>query len=257
MSQDGYQGVRDPADTAGPFNPQAFLVRQIVGENSHADLVEVMSCTNNGGVSPVGFVDIRPLTNQVDASGNSIEHGVIHNVPYYRIQGGSNATIMDPQKGDIGVAVFADRDISRVKSTKAQADPGSRRRFDMADALYLGGMLNGTPTQYIQFSASGINVVSPNAVSVQAGGDVAVTAGGNATVTATGNAIIEAASATLQAASIKLQNAGSALKALLNSDLLTWLESHVHTDGTASNGDTGAPTTTPPTSAQTTVVSAE
>ena len=34
--------------------------------------------------------------------------------------------------------------------------------------MYLGGMLNGTPTQYVQFSAAGIKIHSPAAVVLEA-----------------------------------------------------------------------------------------
>jgi phage baseplate assembly protein gpV len=97
-----------------------------------------------------------------------VPHGTIYSVPYFRLQGGANAVILDPQVGDIGIAVFAESDISSVKAAKAQANPGSARKFDMADGLYLGGFLNGTPSQYVQFSASGITLLSPSAVTIQA-----------------------------------------------------------------------------------------
>ncbi|MHB8803583.1 MAG: hypothetical protein ACYC5U_12690, partial [Rhodocyclaceae bacterium] len=69
---------------------------------------------------------------------------------------------------DIGVAVFASRDISQVKTTKKQGNPGSHRQYSFADGMYLGGMLNGTPTQYIQFSTAGIRIHSPTAVVLEA-----------------------------------------------------------------------------------------
>ena len=75
---------------------------------------------------------------------------------------------LDPQVGDIGVAMFADRDISSVTANRAQANPGSRRRFDMSDGLYFGGVLNGLPMQYVQFSAAGITIHSPTAVVISA-----------------------------------------------------------------------------------------
>ena len=115
-----------------------------------------------GGVGAVGYVDVQPLVNQVDGFGSAIPQGRLHNIPYLRMQGGVNAIILDPQVGDIGVCVFSDRDISSVKTTKARANPGSRRRFDVADGLYLGGMLNGAPSQYIEFAPDRINIVSPH-----------------------------------------------------------------------------------------------
>ena len=131
-------------------------------------MVKVMGVTNAGDISPVGFVDLLPLVNQIDGVGNIEPHGTIYHCPYFRLQGGANAVIIDPQVGDIGWAGFADRDISSVVATKGQATPGSRRMFDMADAVYFGGMLNGAPTQYIAFSASGIALTSPTKVTISA-----------------------------------------------------------------------------------------
>jgi hypothetical protein len=131
-------------------------------------LVKIVSVTNNGGVSPVGFVDVQPLVNQVDGAGNATPHGVVYNIPYFRLQGGTNAIILDPQVGDMGMCGFASRDISSVKSSKGQANPGSGRTFDWADGLYFGGLLNGTPVQYIAFSSSGIDIVSPTQIRLAA-----------------------------------------------------------------------------------------
>lgn len=161
-------GQQKPASTWGDFNNIMFVVQQAIGKLQTATLVRVESCTNAGGLSPVGFVDVTPLVNQLDGQGNPTPHVTIHNVPYFRLQGGANAVIIDPEKGDIGVAVFASRDISQVKATRKQGNPGSHRQYSFADGMYLGGMLNGTPTQYIQFSAAGIRIHSPTQVKLDA-----------------------------------------------------------------------------------------
>lgn len=168
VNQDSYLGQADATSTGGDYNAHAFLVWQILQSISGARLVEVIACTNSGGVSPVGFVDVQPLVNQLDGWGNAMPHGTIFHLPYFRLQGGANAVIIDPTPGDIGVAIIEDRDISSVKNTRAQANPGSRRIFDLADGLYVGGFLNGAPGQYIQFSSSGVSIVSPNKVTVSA-----------------------------------------------------------------------------------------
>lgn len=146
----------------------AFLFQMFMGKVRTATLVKVVSVTNSGDLSPVGRVDVQPLVNQVDSAQKGKNHGQVHDLPYLRMQGGTNAIVMDPKVGDIGLAVFADRDISSVKATKGQANPGSKRRFDMADGLYIGGFLNGTPAQVVQFTDTGINVISPGTVTVQA-----------------------------------------------------------------------------------------
>ena len=164
----GYQGREEPGDGASDFNAQTFLIQSLIRRIATTTLVKVMSVTNAGGVAPVGFVDILPLVNQLDGYGNAVPHVTIYRCPYFRLQGGANAIILDPQVGDIGVAMFADRDISSVTANRAQANPGSRRRFDMSDGLYFGGVLNGLPTQYVQFSAAGITIHSPTAVVISA-----------------------------------------------------------------------------------------
>ncbi len=150
------------------FNAQSFIIRQALAKTRTNTLVQVISCTNDGGLSPVGLVDVQVLVQRIAGDGTVIDAGKIHNLPYMRIQGGTDAVIMDPKVGDIGLAAICDRDISAVVASKAAAAPASLRRHDMADGLYLGGFLNGTPAQYIQFTEGGINLVSPTKVSVQA-----------------------------------------------------------------------------------------
>jgi hypothetical protein len=158
-----FQGKQDASSPLDEYNALTFVVKQILNLISTAKVVKVISCTNSGGVSAVGFVDVMPMVNQVDGAGNAVPHTVLHNLPYMRLQGGANAVICDPQPGDIGVAVFSDRDISIVKRTKAQANPGSAAKFAMGDGIYLGMVLNAAPTQYVQFNDGGINVTDKNA----------------------------------------------------------------------------------------------
>lgn len=166
-SEAGFSGLPKPTDYSSEFNAQAFLVSSLLSKVCVATVVRVVGVTNSGGVSAPGTVDIIPLVNLLDADNNAMTHGAIYRCPYQRAQGGSNAIIMDPQVDDIGIAIFADRDISSVVKNRGQANPGSRRRFDWADAMYIGGLLNGAPTQYVQFSDAGITIHSPAAVKLQ------------------------------------------------------------------------------------------
>lgn len=166
--ENAYRGAENPTTAASDYAAHSFVVWQILRSISGAKLVQVQDVTNNGGVSPVGFVDVVPLVNQLDGSNQAMPHGTVYHLPYFRLQGGANAVIIDPQVGDIGVAIVEDRDISSVKANKAQANPGSKRIFDLADGLYMGGFLNGTPQQYVQLSTAGIAVVSPTKVTLRA-----------------------------------------------------------------------------------------
>lgn len=169
-SSSGYAGQQGLNDDTSDFNKMVFLVQQMLGRVRTMVLMEIVAVTNAGELAPVGFVDAVPMVNQINGLGQATAHTTIFNLPYTRLQGGANAIILDPQVGDIGWAAIADRDISSVKATRAIANPGSRRRFDLADGVYIGGILNGVPTQYLRFSSAGIDMTSPTQISMTVGG---------------------------------------------------------------------------------------
>jgi hypothetical protein len=146
-----------PAQPGGGFasddyNRFTFIVRSLMNRMATMTLVQVKATSGQ-------TVDILPLVSQIDGAGNKVSHGVIHNAPVFRLQGGKSAVIIDPVVGDIGLAIFAHNDISSAKKNKGEALPGSRRKFDWADAIYLGGLLNADPTSWIKFLPSGeINI---------------------------------------------------------------------------------------------------
>lgn len=157
-----------PQSSATEFSAIEFIVQRLISKVCTTQLVVVKAVTNAGGVEAVGTVDVQPMVHQVNGAGQVQPHGVIHKVPYFRLQGGTDAVILDPKVGDIGVAVFAMRDISVVAKSKSLGPPGSARTYDYADGLYFGGFLNGVPTQYFRFSSAGIEIVSPTKVTIQA-----------------------------------------------------------------------------------------
>lgn len=246
-------GQQKPQSTWGEFNNLAFMVQQALAKMQTATLVRIESCTNSGGLSPVGYVDVTPLVNQLDGQGNPTPHVTIYNLPYFRLQGGANGVIIDPQKGDIGVAVFASRDISQVKATRKQGNPGSHRQYSFADGMYLGGMLNGTPTQYVQFSAAGICIHSPTQVKLDApdvlieAQTVEINASTSTTVT-TPTFTVNGATTLNGPLSQGKGDAGGACEILgpLNvvNDVVgqgTSLHNHVHGGVQTGGGNTGAP----------------
>lgn len=153
---------------AGGVNSQLALVDSVLNKTCVATLVKIVAVATPENNGMVGAVDVQPLVNQVDGDGNAIPHGVIFGLGYFRAQGGLNAIILDPEVGDIGLAVFAHNDISTVKSTRSQANPGSYRRNDWSDGIYVGGLLNSTPTQYVKFGTDGITLMSPTKVTIHA-----------------------------------------------------------------------------------------
>ena len=249
-------GQQTPSSTWGEFNNIGFMVQQAIGKLQTATLVKIEKCTNPGDLSPVGFVDVTPLVNQLDAAGNPTPHVTIFNVPYFRLQGGKNAIIIDPEKGDIGVAVFASRDITKVKATKAQGNPGSFRQYSFADGLYLGGMLNAVPEQYVQFSTAGIRMHSPTKIKLDApdilleAQTVEINASASATVTTptftvNGNTVINGN--TTMAGGVAQTGGGSASfsgsMAVVGDVTAQGTSVHTHTHGGVQPGpgNTGAP----------------
>jgi hypothetical protein len=162
-----------PADVASDYATLRFIIQQSLLRMQTAMPVKVVKATNPGSVAPVGFVDVVPLVNQVTGDNTAVPHVTIFGVPYCRLQGGANAVILDPEVGDVGICLFASRDISAVKADPQSAvangaNPASARTFDFADAVYVGGMLNAVPTQYVQFSTAGIKLLSPTKVTIEA-----------------------------------------------------------------------------------------
>lgn len=246
-------GQLTPQTNWGDINGLAFLVQQFLNKVQTATLVRIEKCTNSGGLSPVGFVDVTPLVNQIDGQGLPTPHETIYNLPYFRLQGGSNGVIIDPEVGDIGICVFASRDISKVKSTKAQANPGSRRMHSFSDGMYLGGVLNGIPSQYVQFSAAGIRIHSPTLVKLDApdiqiiAPTIEATASTSMTIT-TPTFIVNGATTLNGALSQGKGSAGGACEmqgplTVVNDVTAQGTSTHTHTHSgvTTGTGNTGAP----------------
>lgn len=145
------KGARKLSSANSPANAISFLVeRMMAGSLNTSTLVRVDE------VDPdAGLVVVTPLVPQIDGDGNTLAPQPIYDVPYSRVQGGIAALIIDPVPGDIGICLFAQRDISTVKQTKAAGQPGSLRTFDQADALYVGWVLNKTPTVFLELTQDG------------------------------------------------------------------------------------------------------
>lgn len=159
----GIPGQKGLTSGQGEFNRINFHVGQLLGKRASVRVVKVVKVKNGGGaVAEAGRLTVKQLVNQVDGLGKPQEHGNTFDIPYIRVQGGKNAVIIDPEVGDIGLIVVADRDISKVKKTKKEENPGTRRRNDVSDGLYIGGILNAVPEQWVRFFADGMELHDKN-----------------------------------------------------------------------------------------------
>jgi hypothetical protein len=161
-------GQAGPSADSNDYNAMQFLIMATIAKMQTVSVVEVVA-VHGGGVAPTGTVDVKVLINLMTGNGQPVPHGIIYGVPFNRAQGGLSAIILDPVVGDVGMAAFASRDISSVKAARGQANPSSARQFDWADAIYVSGMLNAAPTNYIQIDdTDGVKIVSPVKVYISA-----------------------------------------------------------------------------------------
>lgn len=168
MAIDQVAGRETPESSTSEYNVLRFLFQQMLRQVNTFHAAKVLSCTNSGGLSPVGYVDVQLMVNQVDGSGRAVSNSVIHNVPYSRVQGGANAVICDPEVGDLGFVAFAQRDITAFKNTKAQANPGSPREFALPDAVWVCSWpSNITPNQFVRFHSGGIEIEDKNSNTIE------------------------------------------------------------------------------------------
>lgn len=165
----GY-GFQIPDDANSDLTGVAFIVRQMIAQLDTMKLVKVIAVHSNGAVAAAGTVDVQPLVNQIDGATppNATPHGTVYGIPWFRLQGGKSAVICDPVKGDVGYVDCSDRDISVVKKTGAVGNPGSLRRYNIADGVYVGMVVSQVvPTQYVLFkqdsngNPTGVKVVDP------------------------------------------------------------------------------------------------
>jgi len=253
-----YPGQLGLSTATSQHNIDYFRIQQQLARVRTMQLVEVVAATSTGQVAPAGFLNVTLLINQIDSIGNSTPHQTIFQVPYLRLQGGANAVIMDPQVGDIGWCGFADRDISAIVRSRItnnfpflgalvnRFNPASYRKFDLADAVYIGGVLNGTPSQYMTFSSAGINVTSPTAITLNAP-SITMTAP-NITMAASTEIVLN--TPTTQIDGNLTSGAGSGNTATFNGSISATgqvtgngipLSTHIHTGVQSGSSDTGGP----------------
>jgi hypothetical protein len=184
MTDSGYFGVQGVSDAAGSFNAHNFQIDQMLQQTRTGIPVRVVSISG-GGAGGAPTVNVQPLINQVDGIGNQTPHVTVFGIPCLRNQGGGNAIINDPAVGDIGYMTISDRDISALKASGKQSNPGSRRRHSFSDGVYVGAMINpANPGQAVQFTATGLKIFDKNGNVIEmAAGAITIT--GNLRVSGT------------------------------------------------------------------------
>lgn len=162
-----------PNFSAGQITSEALraelLIRAILlGVRTAIPLKVVAVHPGTGSPPTIGTVDVQPQVQAVDGTGKLWSEAVRYGVPFCRIQAGNTAIVVDPTVGDIGLGVVNDRDISSVLASAGLAGPGSARKHNLSDLVYVMSIISAAPiTQYIVANASGITLLSPQTITIQ------------------------------------------------------------------------------------------
>ncbi|HEF0028345.1 TPA: phage baseplate protein [Citrobacter freundii] len=141
----------------------AYAFDMLMSERYFIEIVKVVEVR---GDAPDLVIDAMPLVMRTDRTGAPIQNSILYDIPVFRLQRGSSAIIMNPVVGDIGMIAICDRDTTLVRTNRKESVPASGRKHSKSDALYLGGFLNSQPTEYVEFTSSGINIKSPGTVNI-------------------------------------------------------------------------------------------
>lgn len=128
--------------------------------------IEIVMVMDTRGEDENLVVDVLPLVSRQDRSGSPIKNSVVYDIPVFRLQSGNSAVVMDPRPGDIGQILVNDRDTTLIRANRKESPPASARTHSKSDAIYLGGLLNTKPTEFVKFTGSGINIKSPGTVNI-------------------------------------------------------------------------------------------
>ncbi len=86
---------------------------------------------------------------------DAVPHGIVYGVPYFRMQGGPWAIVLDPAANDFGFIIAAARDITAVEANPGIQTPGSLRKYSYSDGIYVGGVFNAVPKGTLELKPDG------------------------------------------------------------------------------------------------------
>lgn len=152
MASESVKGSNKITSGNSVLNAFWTLIKETISKRVNtASVVQISAAVPQGIVGPSPRVTALPLVMQSDGRGNSIPSTPIADLPVFRPQAGVAAIIMDPQPGDIGLAICAKRDSSNVgEGTLIPAPAGSFRQFNEKDSFILNGFHGGTPLLYLK-----------------------------------------------------------------------------------------------------------
>ena len=170
-------GQQEPPDSNSDFAVISFMIAQKIAELEIMLPVQVAAVHPGSGSPPAaGTVDVQLLVSLLDGAGNAVQQGIVYGLPYFRLQGGPWAVVVDPAVNDFGYSVSASRDISSVKANPGVQNPGSLRKHSYADGVYMGGILNGAPAASLWLKPDGTWTLTDKPGNVLQGDGTGITA---------------------------------------------------------------------------------
>lgn len=238
---------QDLDTNSSPYNQLKFIIENTVkGMLNTAIPVIVDSCTAPGPTGGAGYVSCTPLVMQRGSDGNALPQVSLPKLPFYRTQCGTAAIVMDPKPGDIGLAIFAQQDSSKVQEGTSQpSTPGSYRTFSMSDGFYLGGFVNAAPETFIhlndekrEITITGPDkvVVNTKMVEVNASDKIAL----NTPLVELSGRLVQTGADAGSGSGAEFKNGLTNTGGSITSNGIV-LESHVHTGVESGSSTTGGP----------------
>ena len=156
--------IVDPLVNTSEAEKLHFVLQGYLANKYFIELVQVSA------VNETGTVDVTPLITPVSLADNAtVNTSRIYDIPVFQLQRANSAIVMTPVVGDIGIIAVCDKDISLIKANRKPTEAQTARTHSRADAIYLGGVLNSAPTQYIKFEDNTISIKTEGTLNISAG----------------------------------------------------------------------------------------
>ena len=149
------KGIATYEDLTTEYNALNFIITSIIKSTvntCYAVTVTEVDADNQK-------VTVKPLITQIDADNNKIELPEIFEIPYFRYSAGRTAVKLDPVAGDIGIMIAFKSDSNNIKiGDNNQILPATFLNYPMYSGIYIGGMLNNEPENYIEIKDDSITI---------------------------------------------------------------------------------------------------
>lgn len=155
----GRKSSLNPFSATSEQNALDYLMLTKILQTVHTAIpvrVDKIERPNHSGGA--NYLSATPLIMQVDNEGNALAQVSIPKLRWFRYQAGTCAIICDPKVGDVGLAVFAQRDVSVLTGGNEPQRPDTYRAFDMSDGFYIGGYWGATPQTYIEINDNYVEI---------------------------------------------------------------------------------------------------